>query len=1045
MNKVFSLVVKAFFFILLILMGAAFLLPILYKKEITESVRKIINENINGEFKFKDASPTLFRDFPNLSLEIDKPELYSFVANDTSRIFAANEFVIYLNLWNIISRKEVLKIKGLELNSPDIFLKIYNDTLANYDLVQSTGKEETKAEKGIDLDIDLFKLSNGKLVYTDLPGGLDLILSEINQNFSGIFRKEDLNIQTETEVGSIELKDGAIKYLDKAKLKFYLDLAIQDGQSVYVIKRGEAILNQLNVYTSGNVNFSENGSLILDLIFQSKESKVKDLFSLIPNSFKGTWDQVQSSGAFKIDGFIKGQYNDSLGIYPSFKMDLGVADGSVKYPGMKFSLDQINFNISAKDDGNQLNQTDLLIHQFDFALNNRPFSGKLSILNLQNEFKADGNTKGSISLSDFSQFMPLESGTSLKGLLDMNMMFQFNKRNLETQSPEGMDVSGIIQITDLEYLDKQSPDLKISNLKMEFSKFDCLIDPMQLNYGKSDCQGNGKIKNPMSLVSGAGKSEIFLNISGNELDLNELMEPDTNITSTTTTQSVSSSSQTSNPLAGIELTMNAKYNRIIYEDYNIRNAETEIEYIEDELKIKHFSSQINDNDLTLTGEMRSLMAYVNDQSRLNGDLRIKGGELDVLKFMGSEPQQTSQTSEESVAFEVPTGMDLNINFEFKKILYDNWQFGAPQGLLSIIDHEMQLKKFKSSTLGGIIDLKGLYNSKNPKSPVFDLKYDMSKVNFGKAFESIDMVRKIAPIFKYIEGHFNTTLVCSGALDGTMAPVYNSINLDGFIETIDGFIKSYTPLERIGNKLGVDEIKSYSLQNTKNWVHLENGTLKLSPGEKKIKDINVKYQGTHQVLGDMDYQFVFKIPKSKFKNSILGDAAESGTQFIKGLASKTGLDIKTKSHVNISVNLTGKLLDPKVGFKLLGEDGADATDEAKEMVQGVAQSASDSIRKKADAELENLKRKAIEKTNRAEDSLRAIANKKIQEEKDKAIKKATDELKKNVDSNLVNKGKDVLGEKATKEAEKILKEGGKKEMDQIKDKVNEWNPFKKKKE
>lgn len=50
----------------------------------------------------------------------------------------------------------------------------------------------------------------------------------------------------------------------------------------------------------------------------------------------------------------------------------------------------------------------------------------------------------------------------------------------------------------------------------------------------------------------------------------------------------------------------------------------------------------------------------------------------------------------------------------------------------------------------------------------------------------------------------------------------------------------------------------------------------------------------------------------------------------------------------------------------------------------------------------------------------------------------------MDSNLLNKGKDVLNEKLGKEADKILKEGGQKEVEQIKDKVQEWNPFKKKK-
>ena len=54
-----------------------------------------------------------------------------------------------------------------------------------------------------------------------------------------------------------------------------------------------------------------------------------------------------------------------------------------------------------------------------------------------------------------------------------------------------------------------------------------------------------------------------------------------------------------------------------------------------------------------------------------------------------------------------------------------------------------------------------------------------------------------------------------------------------------------------------------------------------------------------------------------------------------------------------------------------------------------------------------------------------------------------EASKHIDSNLVNKGKEVLNDKLGKNADKILKDGGKKEADQIKEKVKDWNPFKKK--
>ncbi|MBK7232873.1 MAG: hypothetical protein IPH93_11590 [Saprospiraceae bacterium] len=430
--------------------------------------------------------------------------------------------------------------------------------------------------------------------------------------------------------------------------------------------------------------------------------------------------------------------------------------------------------------------------------------------------------------------------------------------------------------------------------------------------------------------------------------------------------------------------------------------------------------------------------------KLNNNINVTGGKIDLAQFMSVSTESAPSQTVEATAFEAPVGMDIQVDFKFDELKYDKWSFAKPNGVLVMDDHEIQLREFKSNSLGGLVNMQGLYNSENLKKPIFDFKYDMKNVQFNKAFASVKTIAVLAPIFKFIEGNFNTSIVCSGSLTPDMSPVFSSLNLNGLIETLDGFINAYPPLQKIASKLGVDELKSFSLQNTKNWVNVENGTLKINPGEKMMKDIKVKYVGSHQIQGDMDYQLVFNIPKSKIRNSPLGNATETGMSFLQGLASKVNMELKSSTHINVGVQLTGKLLDPKVSIKLLSNSGESLDDAAKNTVKDMAESAADSLRNRANQEIDILKKKALDESKRVEDSLRKLANKKIEEEKNKIMDKASDELKKRLDSGLVEKGKEVIGDKLNKETEMILKEVGKKEVDSIKSKVEEWNPFKKKK-
>ena len=114
-----------------------------------------------------------------------------------------------------------------------------------------------------------------------------------------------------------------------------------------------------------------------------------------------------------------------------------------------------------------------------------------------------------------------------------------------------------------------------------------------------------------------------------------------------------------------------------------------------------------------------------------------------------------------------------------------------------------------------------------------------------------------------------------------------------------------------------------------------------------------------------------------------------------------------------------------------------------MINDVAKKAEDSIRNRANQELDKAKSKALAEAKRIEDSLRIVANKKVEEAKQKAIDKVADEAKKHVDTAITNKGKEILEDKLGKEAGKVLGEGGKKEVDKAKEKLKNWDPFKKK--
>jgi hypothetical protein len=191
---------------------------------------------------------------------------------------------------------------------------------------------------------------------------------------------------------------------------------------------------------------------------------------------------------------------------------------------------------------------------------------------------------------------------------------------------------------------------------------------------------------------------------------------------------------------------------------------------------------------------------------------------------------------------------------------------------------------------------------------------------------------------------------------------------------------------------------------------------------------MKIGGTHSLNKDMDYKIKAKLPRKMLESNAVGSAAYSGIGFLSKEASKYGLNISAGEFVNVLIGLGGSMISPKLSFNVLGIEGGSAKDQVSSGVNSVISSAKDSINRRAQEELQRAKDKARAQADKMADSLAKVANKKLED----ALKKTTDDLKDKIGKEASDKLGNKVGDKA------------KTEVDKAKDKLKEFDPFKKKK-
>ena len=167
-------------------------------------------------------------------------------------------------------------------------------------------------------------------------------------------------------------------------------------------------------------------------------------------------------------------------------------------------------------------------------------------------------------------------------------------------------------------------------------------------------------------------------------------------------------------------------------------------------------------------------------------------------------------------------------------------------------------------------------------------------------------------------------------------------------------------------------------------------------------------------------------------------------FIESEAKKRGVNIDLGDMIYLDIFITGSLKNPKIKVLPVGSGGKTLKETITDEVNNQVDILKDTLRTELENKTEQVKdtitkvveAKVDDAKNKVEDAIRS----KLEAQKD-SVK---DKLKGKLDSTVTNVVTEKVGEKVGQAAKDVLGSGAATEIDSLKEKLNNWNPFKKKK-
>lgn len=402
------------------------------------------------------------------------------------------------------------------------------------------------------------------------------------------------------------------------------------------------------------------------------------------------------------------------------------------------------------------------------------------------------------------------------------------------------------------------------------------------------------------------------------------------------------------------------------------------------------------SDLRATGRVDNALAYVFTDAPLKGSLNLSSTLLDLRPWAGDEGEtEGGAPAEDSALATVPDNLDLVLDADLKRVLYDRYELNDVRGQMTVRDGAVRLDPLDFETLGGHVQLKGGYVAPTAEKADVDMAVELDDFGLGDTVAFFDTLGRIAPVAKGAGGSFSSAFTLKTTLGADSSPDLATLFSSGRLQT-KGVKLSPAFLEKVSSYLGDTRFAGMDLDGSALAFLVEGGRLKLDELPLKVGGVAATLAGTTGLLDQtMDLKLAMTLPTSSIK------AADA--------LSKLG--VSGAGDVDLLVKVGGTFTDPKVSF--------DVGKMTEALVEDLKAAAVETV----NAALSDAAQKLLDDAKKAGDKLVAEAATRAQQLRDEAGK-AGDKLVAEADASADKLLKEAKGnpvkEAAAKEAGKKLR-------------------------
>lgn len=907
--------------LIVLIVAAAIIIPIVFKDDIKKAIDDELAKSVNADVLFEadNFSLTLFKNFPNITVEMRELGVVNREPFAGEILFATEEFSVEVNLADILFGDE-LRVKGISLIKPIINIKVLKDGRANYDIaIPSTDTVTTTEEPSeFSFGIDHWEVVDADVVYDDQSMPFLMKLNGLNHSGSGDFTQAVFDLKTKTSVDTLTMAYDGAEYLTNKRAEIDATISISEDYTKYTFKENSAKVNDFAMSFDGWFKMNEK-DFGMDISFKSPDNTFKSLLSLIPGMYSSSFNNIETSGDLAFNGFVKGTFSDTQ--MPAFNVNLLVKDAMFKYPDLPTAVNNINVDLLIDNKDGVIDNTVIDLKKMHLDFGSNPVDAKALITKMY-PTNVDATVAAKLNLAELNKMFPME-GLDMKGTFAFNVnakgIYDSLKKTIPAVDAAMSLAGGYVKSADfpmpLQDLKFQSTvknstgkmaetfiTVKDLSMLMDGEKFTASLLLQNLDDYTWDLNATGGIDLekitkvfPLEGMTLAGKVKADLHTKGKFSDLE-------------------AEKYERLPTSGSASLKDFKYTASDL-PYAVTMSQANMVFDPKKIEMNNVNGTIGKSDFAVNGSVFNYIGFVFGSQTIKGTMNFNSTLLDLNEFM-TETEETPTTTDTAAmsVIPVPQNIDFLLKSNIKTVKMMNFNITNATGDVIVKNGVANLSGLKFNMLGGTFGVSGTYDTKDLAHPKYDLGLKIENVSMKEASSASSLVSTYAPVAGLMNGNFSTDFKVTGELLQDMMPNLKTVNGSGLIKIAQAALKDSKLVSGITSLTKLDNTSEVTMKDVLMSAAIKDGKLSVKPFDVKFGDYKTTVAGSTSMDGSLDYTLKMDVPAGKL-----------GTQFNSFVSNYTGGKNDPNANIPLSIGLGGKFDSPTP--KLLMDDQKQQAKEA----------------------------------------------------------------------------------------------------------------------